>query len=147
MSKQRDSKKQVTLIQLFAEQSHPAQLPSVIHVVPTGEWAHPIYGPMIITAADITEFKKNFDDKVRRDIPITAGHDNGMNGGELPAVGWFTGAIDRSDLGLKRDDVQIMLHGRTPKRRPHRAVTCVHGAFGRSSAFATVKRSSNAKRR
>ena len=73
MSTARDSKKQVALVQLFVERSSSAELPSEIHVVPTGERAHPIYGPMIITAADITEFKRNFDDKVRRDIPITAG--------------------------------------------------------------------------
>ncbi|MGY3406110.1 phage I-like protein [Bradyrhizobium sp. GM5.1] len=101
MSKdQRDSKKRIALVQLFAERSGSADLPSEIHVIPTGEWAHPIYGPMIITAADIAEFKKNFDDKVRRDIPITQGHDNGMSGGELPAVGWFKESIDRGVNGL-----------------------------------------------
>ena len=71
MSVPRDSKKQIALVQLFAEQSDSTKLPAEIHVIPTEEWAHPMYGPMIITAENITEFKKNFDDKVRRDIPIT----------------------------------------------------------------------------
>lgn len=100
MSKERDSKKRIALVQLFAERSASAELPSEIHVIPTGEWAHPVYGPMVITAADITQFKQNFDDGIRRDIPITAGHDNGMSGGELPAVGWFKEAIDRGTGGL-----------------------------------------------
>jgi hypothetical protein len=55
---------------------------------------------MIIAAADIAQFKKNFDDGVRQDIPIAAGHDKGMSGGELPAVGWFKEAIDRGVNGL-----------------------------------------------
>jgi hypothetical protein len=38
---------------------------------------------MKIAPADIAEMKKNFDDGVRLDLPITAGHDNGMSGGEL----------------------------------------------------------------
>jgi hypothetical protein len=88
MSKERDSKKRIAFpIQLFQEGSAFAELPDEIHVVPTGEWKHPVYGEMKITSADIQEFVRNFKDKVRRDIPITAGHDNGMNGGELPAVG------------------------------------------------------------
>jgi hypothetical protein len=86
MSKQqRDSKKRVALVQLFAERSSSAELPSEIHVIPTGDWAHPIYG-LAITAADISQFKQNLDAGVRRDIPITAGHDNGMSGGELPCA-------------------------------------------------------------
>ncbi|MDR6305891.1 phage I-like protein [Nitrobacter vulgaris] len=55
---------------------------------------------MEITTADIAEFVRNFKDKVRRDLPITAGHDNGMNGGELPAIGWFTELEDRGVNGL-----------------------------------------------
>lgn len=99
---ERDSKKRIAFpIQLFAEDgSTDAQIPSEIHVVPTGKWDHPVYGEMEITSADIAEFVSNFNDKVRRDIPITAGHDNGMNGGELPAVGWFTDVIDRGVNGL-----------------------------------------------
>ena len=44
--------------------------------------------------------KKNFDDGVRLDIAVTAGHDNGFNGGELPAVAWFTELIDKGYEGL-----------------------------------------------
>ena len=50
---------------------------------------------MEITSAHIAEFIQNFKDKVRLDIPINAGHDNGMSGGELPAIGWFTDVEDR----------------------------------------------------
>jgi hypothetical protein len=49
---------------------------------------------------DIKEFVQNFNNHVRGDIPITAGHDNGMSGGELPAIGWFTDVIDRGVNGL-----------------------------------------------
>ncbi|MEK7994722.1 MAG: phage protease [Planctomycetota bacterium] len=99
MSKERDSKKRIAFVQLFAEASSAA-VPEEIHIVPTGKWDHPVYGEMEITAADITEFVQNFARNVRLDIPITAGHDNGMSGGELPAVGWFTELIDRGDAGL-----------------------------------------------
>ena len=54
----------------------------------TGEWQHPVYGEMKITSAGIAEFVRNFKDKVRLKLPITTGHDNGMSGGELPAIGW-----------------------------------------------------------
>lgn len=97
----RDSKKRIAFpIQLFGEGSSFAELPDEIHVVPTGKWQHPMYGEMEITSADVAEFVRNFKDKVRRDLPITAGHDNGMNGGELPAVGWFRELIDRGVNGL-----------------------------------------------
>src|SRR5215210_2318693 len=96
---ERDSKQRIAFpIQLFAEGSTDAQVPSEIHVVPTGTWEHPVYGEMEITTSHIAEFVKNFKDKVRRDIPITAGHDNGMSGGELPAIGWFTYVADRGGL-------------------------------------------------
>jgi phage I-like protein len=98
---ERDSNKRIAFpIQLFGEGSTDAQVPSEIHVVPTGKWDHPAYGEMEITTAHIAEFAKNFKDKVRRDIPITQGHDNGMSGGELPAIGWFTDVVDRGVNGL-----------------------------------------------
>src|SRR5215204_2940530 len=98
---ERDSNKRIAFpIQLFGEGSTDAQVPSEIHVVPTGKWDHPVYGEMEITTAHIAEFVKNFKAKVRRDIPITAGHDNGMGGGELPAIGWFTDVVDRGVNGL-----------------------------------------------
>jgi phage I-like protein len=98
---ERDSNKRIAFpIQLFGEGSTDAQVPSEIHVVPTGKWDHPVYGEMEITTAHIREFVQNFKDKVRRDIPITQGHDNGMSGGELPAIGWFTDVVDRGVNGL-----------------------------------------------
>lgn len=41
-------------------------------------------------SSDIAEFVRNFGRGVRRDIPTTQCHENGMSGGELPAIGWFT---------------------------------------------------------
>jgi phage I-like protein len=100
MSKERDSKKRIAFVQLFAEAAASAAVPEEIHVVPTGTWNHPMYGEMEITPADIAEFVQNFSRGVRLDIPIPAGHDNGMSGGELPAIGWFTELIDRGAAGL-----------------------------------------------
>ena len=71
MSKQRDSKKRIALVQLFAERSAPAAVPDQIQVVPTGKWDHPVYGEMEITSADVSQFVQNFKDKVRLDLPIT----------------------------------------------------------------------------
>ena len=59
------------------------------HVVPTGKWQHPAYGEMEISSTDVREFVQNVKNKVRKDLPITAGHDNGTSGGELPAIGWL----------------------------------------------------------
>lgn len=97
---QRDSKKRIAFpIQLFAEQN-PVAIPDEINIVPTGKWDHPSYGEMEITSSDIAQFCANFKARIRRDIPITAGHDNGMSGGELPAIGWFKELIDRGVNGL-----------------------------------------------
>src|SRR3954447_21126696 len=96
---ERDSKQRIAFVQLFAEAAASA-VPDEIHIVPTGKWSHPVYGEMEITATDIAEFVQNFSRNVRLDIPITQGHDNGMSGGELPAVGWFTDLIDRGEAGL-----------------------------------------------
>ena len=42
---------------------------------------------MKLSEADITEFKTNYDDGVKDWIlPITAGHDNGMSGGEFRPI-------------------------------------------------------------
>lgn len=97
-----DSKQRISFpIRLFQEgEIDQVAVTDEIHVVPVGEWEHPYYGPMKITTSDIAEFIKNFKDKVRRDIPITAGHDNGGNGGELPAIGWFKELYDRGVNGL-----------------------------------------------
>jgi hypothetical protein len=68
-----------------------------IHIVPTGEWEHWSGYNFQITPETITEIVKNFNDGVRRDIPITAGHDT-MS--ETPAVGWFTELRDAGADGL-----------------------------------------------
>jgi phage I-like protein len=95
----RDSHQRIAFVQLFGEGTSFAEQQE-IQVVPTGEWSHPVYGEMEITPATIAEFVKNYKEGVRLRIPITAGHDNGMNGGELPAVGWFTDLIDKGVKGL-----------------------------------------------
>jgi hypothetical protein len=89
MSKERDSKKRIAFVQFFAEASSSTAVPDEINVVPTGKWDHPVYGEMEITSSDIAELVRNFKDRVRKDRPITAGHGNGMSGGELPAIGGF----------------------------------------------------------
>lgn len=103
MIKKRDSKKRIAFSILIEGSKKFAEAPSQIHLVPCGEWAHPAYGPMKITPENISEFVQNFRDKVRLDLPITAGHDNGMSGGELPAIGWIEDLIDGGDRGLFGD--------------------------------------------
>lgn len=72
-------------------------MPKEIQVLPVGKWNHPSYGPIIITKEDIKIFKENFDKGIRRDIPITEGHESFD---EKPAVGWFVELIDKEDDGL-----------------------------------------------
>lgn len=100
--KQNESNKRIAFpIRLFAEEGdNSVKLSDTMHVIPIGAWEHPEYGPMEITSEHIDEFIKNFKDKVRRDIPITAGHDNGMSGGELPAIGWFKELFSQGVRGL-----------------------------------------------
>lgn len=71
--------------------------PKEIQVLMCGEWNHPAYGPIIIKTTDLQEFKKNFDSGLRRDIPITEGHESFD---EKPAVGWFKELIDKGEQGL-----------------------------------------------
>jgi phage I-like protein len=100
--KREDTKRIAFPIRLFGDDkgSTFSEAPEEIHVVPVGEWNHPAYGEMKITVEDIGEFIENFNKGIRKDLPITAGHDNGMSGGELPAVGWFVGLINRGGNGL-----------------------------------------------
>lgn len=83
-------------LQSFAETAS-GEVPREIHVLPVGNWSHPGYGPIVISREDIAEFKANFEKGLRRDIPITEGHEV-MD--EKPAVGWFTELIDRGANGL-----------------------------------------------
>ena len=71
--------------------------PKEIQVLMCGSWNHPVYGPIIITADDIKLFKENFDAGLRRDIPITEGHESFD---EKPAIGWFKELIDKGEGGL-----------------------------------------------
>ena len=71
-------------------------VPSMIHLIPIGQWDHEAYGPITITMSDINEFCQNFNAQIRKGVPITAGHE-GMS--ELPAVGWIT-KVEARDTGL-----------------------------------------------
>lgn len=82
------------------ESTYSAELASEIHVVPCGKHMHWSGVEFEITSETIAELVKNFKAGARKDIPITAGHDNGMSGGELPAVGWFKELIDHGVNGL-----------------------------------------------
>ncbi len=69
-------------------------IPDTIHLIPIGQWEHDLYGPILITNADIREFAQNFNAGIRKGVPITAGHE-GFE--ELPAVGWITKVEVRDD--------------------------------------------------
>ncbi|MEK7994431.1 MAG: hypothetical protein AAB403_11565 [Planctomycetota bacterium] len=72
-------------------------MPSEIYVVPIGEWDHAMYGHMKIDVGDIQQFIQNFNAGIRKDLRVAAGHDNGMSGGELPALGWFKELFAKED--------------------------------------------------
>jgi hypothetical protein len=95
-----ESKKRIAFPILLPEGRAFAEKAGDLHVITTGKRQHPAYGEMKITPVDIKEFAANFNDHVRRSIPITAGRDNGMSGGELRAIGWFTEVYDRGVNGL-----------------------------------------------
>jgi len=80
--KQENLKLPISFPICFAEKG----IPSEIHIVPLGEWEHTQYGKIKITNRDIKQFVENFKAKVRRDIPITEGHEVSD---EKPAIGWF----------------------------------------------------------
>ena len=71
-------------------------IPDTIHLIPIGQWEHDVYGPILITASDIREFVQNFNAKIRKGVPITAGHE-GFE--ELPAKGWIV-EVEARDTGL-----------------------------------------------
>lgn len=97
-----NSKQQIALtVQLFDEKNASGvSVPEEIHVLPTGTFKHPYYGEFSITSADITRFVENFRAGIRNDLRITEGHDNGMSGGELPAIAWFKELRDAGVQGL-----------------------------------------------
>lgn len=69
-----------------------------IQIMPTGEWKHDQYGDIKIDSDDIESFKQHYEEGIRKDIPITAGHS--QIGEELPAIGWFTKLINKGSEGL-----------------------------------------------
>jgi len=71
-------------------------IPRTIHLIPIGTWDHDLYGPIIITPADIRQFASNFNAGIRKGIFITAGHEGYA---ELPAQGWIT-SVEARDDGL-----------------------------------------------
>lgn len=79
-----------------SKQKGSGAIPDTIHLIPTGQWEHDMYGPIIITASDIREFIQNFNAEVRKGVFITAGHEGYQ---ELPAVGWVT-KVEQRDDGL-----------------------------------------------
>lgn len=83
-----------TNLRSFQEDGGDAEVPQQIHVIPKGQWDHPAYGEINIDDAALREFKENYDRGLRRDIPITEGHDM-ME--ESPAIGWF------DDLEIRND--------------------------------------------
>ncbi len=80
----------------FAFDDKKGDIPDTIHMIPIGQWEHDMYGPIIITSADIREYVQNFNQGVRKGVFITAGHE-GFE--ELPAVGWVQ-SVEARDTGL-----------------------------------------------
>jgi len=71
---------------------------SEIQVLQTGTWNHPVYGKIKVSDKEIEEFVSNFNNGVRREIPITEGHSVGEE--EKPAIGWFKQLINKGRDGL-----------------------------------------------
>lgn len=71
---------------------------SEIQVLSIGVWQHPYYGKITIGEEEVKEFIKNFNDEVRRELPITEGHSVGEE--EKPAIGWFDQLINKGREGL-----------------------------------------------
>lgn len=69
-------------------------LPRTIQILPIGQWEHPSYGPILVTAADVNELVQNFNAGIRKGVYITAGHEGYQ---ELPAVAWITSVEARGD--------------------------------------------------
>lgn len=91
-----DKKKGMAIAGLAFEFSDVADsgIPSMIQLIPIGEWQHDAYGEIKITASDIAQFKRNFDAKIRNGVAITAGHEGFA---ELPAQGWVRDVEARAD--------------------------------------------------
>jgi len=72
----------------FGQKFNGRQAPDKIHILPYGTFERWEYSePVIIDDRAMDDFVDNFNNKVRKSVPITAGHDSFQ---ETPAVGWFT---------------------------------------------------------
>jgi hypothetical protein len=69
-----------------------------MQILPFGKWDHPAYGEIKLDKAALDEFVNNFNDDLRRDLPITEGHEVGEE--EKPAIGWFRKLINKGSEGL-----------------------------------------------
>jgi hypothetical protein len=74
------------------EMSELKKIPKDIEILQEGDWNHPSYGLIKITKEDLSDFVKNFDAKIRNDLPINVEHNN-TDG----AVGWFRKLIVRGN--------------------------------------------------
>jgi len=64
----------------FAEDG---KLPKEIQLIPIGKWNTSQYGPIEVTEDDLKEMVKNFNEKVRKAVPIDVDHEN------KKAAGWI----------------------------------------------------------
>lgn len=69
--------------------------PKEIQVLPFGTWEHPAYGKIKIKNKELSEFEKNFNNEIRRDLPINVEHKQTEG-----AVGWFKSVINKGKDGL-----------------------------------------------
>ena len=80
------------------EFSYDGKKESEMQILPFGVWNHPAYGEIKINKSALDEFVENFNDNLRRDLPITEGHEVGEE--EKPAIGWFRKLINKGSEGL-----------------------------------------------
>lgn len=71
----------------FGQKFSGRQAPDKIHILPYGTFERWEYSePVILDERAMDDFVVNFNNNVRKSVPITAGHDSFQ---ETPAVGWF----------------------------------------------------------
>ena len=71
----------------FGQKFSGRQAPDKIHILPYGTFERWEYSePVILDDRAMDDFVVNFNNSVRKSVPITAGHDSFQ---ETPAVGWF----------------------------------------------------------
>ena len=99
MAEKKSRAKYIGIFPLEFAEAEGVSIPGTIHLIPIGQWEHDLYGPILITFADIREFAQNFNAGVRKGVFITAGHE-GFE--ELPATGWIT-SVEAKEDGLWGD--------------------------------------------